>query len=125
MDSTKKLEAGGDPPIKEEVFIIDDEVKVDLAKVRPLKLEPVDRDIAHAEPQPSTSSAAVAEVRLNAPPPAFNDFKDFKVDPFQLAPRARFSPPPPPAERAKRRSVPGGHDSARPRLKFLPYQARR
>ena len=122
MDSTTKLEAGGDPPIKEEVFIIDDEVKVDLAKVRPLKLEPVDRDIAHAEPQPSSSSAAVAEVRLNAPPPAFDDFK---VDPFQLAPRARFSPPPPPAERAKRRSVPGGHDSARPRLKFLPYQARR
>ena len=42
MDSTTKREAGGDPPIKEDVFIIDDEVKVDLAKVRPLKLEPVD-----------------------------------------------------------------------------------
>ena len=122
MDSAMKNEAGGDPPIKEEVFIIDDEVKVDLAKIRPLKLEPVDRDIAHAEPQPSCSSAAVAEVRLHAPAPAPDDFK---FDPFQLAPRARFSPPPPPAERAKRRSVPGGHDSARPRLKYMPYQARR
>ena len=118
MDSVQPKEEAG-----EEVFVIDNkaEVKVDLARVRPLKLEPVDdyKD-STAEPRPSTSRA-VAEVRLGAPPPAL----DLKFDPFDLAPRARFSPPPPPADRAKRRSVPGGHESAKPRLKFLPYQARR
>ena len=120
MDSTFKEEAGG-----EQVFVIDDtaEVKVELAKVRPLKLEPVDDyQDSTAEPKPSTSRAAVlAEVRLGAPPPA----PDLKWDPYDLAPRARFSPPPPPADRAKRRSVPGGHASAKPRIKYLPYQSRR
>ena len=122
MDPAMKDEACGDLQIKEEVYIIEDEVKVDLATVRPLKLEPIKDEATVAEPQPSTSSAAVAEVRLPAPAPAPIDYK---WDPFELAPRARFSPPPPPADRAKRRSVPGGHDSARPRLKFAPYQARR
>ena len=119
MDSTIKEEAGG-----EQVFVIDDtaEVKVELAKVCPLKLEPVDDyQDSTAEPKPSTSRAVLAEVRLGAPPPA----PDLKWDPYDLAPRARSSPPPPPADRAKRRSVPGGYDSARPRLKFLPYQAGR
>ena len=119
-----KSEAGGGIQIKEEVYVIDDsEEKVNLAKVRPLKLEPVEKfEVAHAEPQPSTSAAVVAEVRLNAPPPAP---EDWKWDPFELAPRAQWSPPPPPADRAKRRSVPGGHASAKPRLKFSPYIARR
>ena len=120
MDSVQIKEEAG-----EEVFIIDKktetEVKVDLARVRPLKLEPIDSyEDSTAEPRPSTSRA-VAEVRLSAPPPAL----DLKFDPFDLAPRARFSPPPPPADRAKRRSVPGGHESAKPRLKYTPYQARR
>ena len=118
MDSTKIKEEA------DEVFIIDNktEEKVELAKVRPLKLEPIDdfKD-STAEPKPSTSRAALAEVRLGAPPPA----PDLKWDPFKLAPRAWFSPPPPPADRAKRRSVPGGHASATPRLKFTPYQPRR
>ena len=109
----------------EKVFVIDEkvEVKVDLAKVRPLKIEePIDNfEDSTAEPKPSTSRATVAEVRLGAPPPA----PDLKWDPYDLAPRARFSPPPPPAKRAKRRSVPGGHASAKPRIKYLPYQARR
>ena len=121
MDSTIKKEAGGDIEVKEEVFIIEEEEKVDLARIRPLKLEPVEKIEATAEPQPSTS-AVVAEVRLHAPPPAK---EEFKWDPFELAPRAHRSPPPPPADRAKRRSVPGGHASANPRLKFSPYVARR
>ena len=110
--------------IEQAVFAIDDsvEVKPDLATVRPLKLEVNDLTAASAEPIPSTSRA-VAEVRVGPPPPAPLKFEI--EDPFSLAPRARFSPPPPPADRAKRRSVPGGHDSARPRLKYLPYQARR
>ena len=85
----------------EEVFVIDEkvEVKVDLAKVRPLKIEePIDNfEDSTAEPKPSTLRATVAEVRLGAPPPA----PDLKWDPFDLAPRARFSPPPP-ANRAKK-----------------------
>ena len=121
MDSAIVKEEAG-----EELFVIDEkvEVKVDLAKVRPLQLkkeEPVNNfEDSQAEPRPSTSRVTVAEVRLCAPPSA----PDFKFDPFDLAPRARFSPPPPPADRAKRRSVPGGHASAKPRLKFAPYQAR-
>ena len=125
MDSSIVKEEAG-----EEVYVIDEkiekvEVKVGLAKVRPLRLkeeEPLDTyQDSTAEPKPSTSRATVAEVRHFAPPPA----PDFKWDPFDLAPRARFSPPPPPADRAKRRSVPGGHESAKPRLKFSPFQARR
>ena len=122
MDPAIKDEACGDIQVKEEVYVIEDEVKVDLAKIRPLKLEPVKNEVTIAEPQPSHLSAAVAEVRLQAPAPAPIDYK---WDPFNFAPRARFSPPPPPANWAKRRSVPGGHDLARPRLKFAPYQARR
>ena len=122
--STPKLEAGPkiEPEIKEEEFKIEDPIH--LATIRPIKIEekkePVDdfRGI-DVEPQPSTSRA-VAEVRVDTPPPL-----DFKWDPYELAPRGRFSPPPPPADRAKRRSVPGGHASATPRLKFLPYQPRR
>ena len=121
MDSSIVKEEAG-----EEVFVIDEkvEVKVDLAKVRPLRLkeEPIDTyQDSTAEPKPSTSRATVAEVRHCAPPPA----PDLQRDPFALAPRARSSPPPPPADRAKRRSVPGGHESAKPRLKFSPFQARR
>ena len=129
MDSAIKREADNGTQVKEEeVFIIDnkDEVKVDLARVRPLKIEqPIDEfRAAEAEPKPSTSRAAVlAEVRLHAPPPGP---EDFKWDTYELAPRGnRLSPPPPPADRAKRRSVPGGHASATPRLKFSPYQTRR
>ena len=126
MDSSYEAKAvKAEVKIEEEVFCIDgDDVKPDikpsLATVRPLKLEPVDDfGTAQAEPAPSSSSM-VAEVRFQAPLPP-----DQKFDPFDLAPRARFSPPPPPAFRAKRRSVPGGHASATPRLKFQPYQARR
>ena len=114
-----------DPDIKieQQVFTIDQKVeqKPELATIRPLRI-PVDSCRSYqAEPSPS-SSRVVAEVRVHAPPPAPVKFEE---DPFDLGPRARFSPPPPPADRAKRRSVPGGHDSARPRLKFSPYQARR
>ena len=95
----------------------------DLVTVKPLKLKPVNSlQSFQAVPTPSTSRAAIAEVRGYAPPPA----PDFKYDPFDLAPRAsRFSPPPPPAYRSKRWSVPGGHASAQPCLKIQPYQARR
>ena len=123
MDSTKKMEADkAEIKIEEEAYIINGDIKPSLATVRPLKLEPVvDFNATQAEPAPCCSSV-LAEVRVQAPPP---DFKDFKLDPFDLAPRARHSPPPPPAFRAKRRSVPGGHASATPRLKYQPYQARR
>ena len=124
MDSTKKMEADkAEIKIEEEAYIIDEDIKPSLpslATVRPLKLEPVvDFNATQAEPAPCCSSV-LAEVRVQAPPP-----QDVKFDPFNLAPRARLSPPPPPAFRAKRRSVPGGHASATPRLKFQPYQARR
>ena len=121
MDSTKKMEAdNAEIKIEEEAYIIDGDIKPSLATVRPLKLEPVvDFNATQAEPAPCCSSV-LAEVRVQAPPP-----QDFKFDPFDLAPRARHSPPPPPAFRAKRRSVPGGHASATPRLKYQPYQARR
>ena len=111
-----------DIKVEQAIFVIDPEVEIkpELATVRPLKIEVDPLQDFSAEPGPS-SARVVAEVRVNPPPPA-----PFKVkDPFDLAPRARYSPPPPPADRAKRRSVPGGHESARPRLKFLPYQARR
>ena len=122
--STQKLEAGLkiEPDIKEETFKIEDDIQ--LVTIRPLKVEkkePVnDFRRIDVEPQPSTSRA-VAEVRVDTPPLP----PDFKWDPFELAPRGRFSPPPPPADRAKRRSIPGGHASATPCLKFLPYQPRR
>ena len=64
--------------IKEEVFTIkeEEEIKPDLATVRPLQIEPVVRDSYQVEPTPSTSRAAVAEVRVYAPA------QDFKYDPF-------------------------------------------
>ena len=129
MSSVKKEEAvvkaeadSEDIKVEQAIFVIDPEVEIkpELATVRPLKIEVDPLQAFSAEPGPS-SARVVAEVRVNTPPPA-----PFKVeDPFNLAPRARYSPPPPPADRAKRRSVPGGHESARPRLKFSPYQARR
>ena len=131
MDSAKdpkavKIEPKEEPDVKIEhqVYTIDQKIeqKPELATVRPLNVPVSSFRSYQAEPSPS-SSRVVAEVRVHAPPPAPVKFEDF--DPFDLAPRARFSPPPPPADRAKRRSVPGGHDSARPRLKFSPYQARR
>ena len=123
-EAVVKAEADSEVKIEQCVFGIDDsiEVKPDLATVRPLKLEVNDFTATSAEPIPSTSRA-VAEVRVGPPPPA--PFKFESEDPFSLAPRASRSPPPPPADRAKRRSVPGGHESARPRLKYWPYQHRR
>ena len=121
-EASVKVEANSNIKEEESVFIIDASVeeKPDLAIIRPLKLEVDSLEAIDSEPGPSVARA-VAEVRVGTPPPAPIKYED----PFALAPRARFSPPPPPADRAKRRSVPGGHDSARPRLKYLPYQARR
>ena len=129
MDSAKKPNAVKTEPTEEpdvkiehQVFTIDQKVeqKPELATIRPLNLPADSFRSYQAEPSPS-SSRVFAEVRVHAPPPA----QDVKFDPFDLAPRGCFSPPPPPAYRAKRRSVPGGHASAQPRLKFQPYQARR
>ena len=129
MSSAKKEEAVvkaeadcEEVKVESSVFIIDSgiEKKPELATVCPLKVEIDSFQAIAAEPGPSLSRV-VAEVRVNTPPPAPLKYED----PFDLAPRARYSPPPPPADRAKRRSIPGGHESAKPRLKFLPYQARR
>ena len=121
-----KAEADSEVEVKIEqaVFCIDSDIeeKPNLATVWPLKIEVDSLEATAAEPGPSTSRA-VAEVRVGPPPPA--PFKFESEDPFSLAPRASRSPPPPPADRAKRRSVPGGHESARPRLKYWPYQHRR
>ena len=127
MDSSNKkpeaaLKIEPKEEIKEETFKIEED-PIHLVTIRPIKIEkePIDNfQGINAEPQPSTSQA-VAEVRVDTPPLP----PDFKWDPFELAPRGRFSPPPPPADRAKRRSIPGGHASATPRLKFSPYQPRR
>ena len=123
-EAAVKAEADSEVEVKIEqaVFCIDSDIeeKPNLATVRPLKIEVDSLEATAAEPGPSTSRA-VAEVRVGTPPPAHIKYED----PFALAPRARNSPPPPPADRAKRRSVPGGHESARPRLKYWPYQHRR
>ena len=126
--SKPKLEADLkiEPEAKEESFEIKEE-PLHLVTLRPLEIEKVEKKepiddfcSLQAEPQPSTSRA-VAEVRVSTPPLQ----PDLKFDPFELAPRGRFSPPPPPADRAKRRSIPGGHASATPRLKYHPFQPRR
>ena len=77
MDSPSQAEAvkaevkEEDIIIKKEDFTIkEEEEKPDLATIRPLTSEPVVRDSIQAEPTPSTSRAAVAEVRVYAPPPA-------------------------------------------------------
>ena len=127
MDSSKsKLEADFKiEPKEEESFEIKEE-PIHLVTLRPAEVEELKKEepiddfqCLQAEPQPSTSRA-VAEVRVSTPP-----LPEFKVDPFCFAPRGRFSPPPPPADRARRRSIPGGHASATPRLKFQPYQHKR
>ena len=66
------------------------------------------------EPQPSTS-AQVAEIRYRG------DVKEEPDDdPYNLSPTAQVKWDPP-ADAAKRRSVPGGCDSKKPRLKRFPH----
>ena len=99
MDSSKKeeavvkAEADSEVKVESSCFIIDSgiERKPELATICPLKVEIDNFQAIAAEPGPS-SSRAVAEVRVNAPPPAPLKYED----PFDLAPRARYSPPPPP-----------------------------
>ena len=126
MDSsTQKKEAGckiEPKEIKEEHFKIEED-PIHLVTLRPIEIvkeEPVD-DFSGFEAEPQLSSSrAIAEVRVATPP-----LPEVKFDPFAFAPRGRFLPPPPPADRARHRSVPGGHASAIPRLKSQPYQHRR
>ena len=112
---------------KEEVFVINEEVEdspVELQTILPLKLDiPVNKiSSIEVEPRPSTSRAVLAKVVCHQNRPLT---QPFKYDLFDLAPRARFSPPPPPTDQVKRRSIPGGHASATPKVKFSPYQVRR
>ena len=127
--SSATRRAGAATPIKveqqEEVFVIVTDNKsqapISLAMVRPLKLEPVSNPQVDAKPSPSTSRAVLAEVKVES----FDPAPPLKWDLYELAPRSCLSPPPPPADQVKRRSVPGGHASATPRLKYAPYQTRR
>ena len=67
------------------------------------------------EPQPSTS-AQVAEIRYRGDDAVKEEPDD---DPYDLSPTAQVKWDPP-ADAAKRRSVPGGCDSKKPRLKRFP-----
>ena len=113
--------------VKEKVFIINNKTEnfpIQLQRIRPINLEVPVNNISSldAKPQPSTLRAGLAKEVCHKGPPA-QPF--FKQDPYDLAPRGCFSPPPPPAEWVKCCLLPGGHASATPRLRFCPYQARR
>ena len=68
------------------------------------------------EPQPSTSTQ-VAEIRCGSDATVKEEPDD--DDPYDLSPTAQVKWDPP-ADAAKRRSVPGGCDSKKPRLKRFP-----
>ena len=114
----------------EEVFIINEDMEnflIELQQIKPLKIKTPVHDIASvdAKPKPSSSRAVLAEVVVCHNRPLAPPFVKQEDNPFELAPKARLSPPLVPANMVKRRKVPNGHASAKPRLKVCPYQARR
>ena len=83
-------------------------------EVAPVAVE--DFESRTEEPQPSTSTQ-VAEVRFRGDATIKEEPED---DPYDLSPTAQVKWDPP-ADAAKRRSVPGGCDSKKPRLKRFPH----
>ena len=123
MDSSKK-ETG--PPA--EIKIEEEHHLIGTAPRRRGRAEaiPFKREIAPVavedfntqpeEPQPSTSTQ-VAEIRFRGDVVVKEEPDS---DPYDLSPTAQVKWDPP-ADAAKRRSVPGGCDSKKPRLKRFPH----
>ena len=121
MDSSSNTGQPAEVKIEEEHFLIGTAPRRrGRADAIPFKREvapvPVeDFNSQPEEPQPSTS-AQVAEVRYRSNVAV----KEEPEDPYDLSPAAQVKWDPP-ADAAKRRSVPGGCNSKKPRLKRFPH----
>ena len=120
MDSSSNTGPPAEVKIEEEHYLIGTAPRRrGRAEAIPFKREVAlvaveDFSSRQEEPQPSTS-AQVAEVRYRG------DVKEEPDDdPYDLSPTAQVKWDPP-ADAAKRRLVPGGCDSKKPRLKRFPH----
>ena len=89
-------------------------------EVAPVAVE--DFESRTEEPQPSTSTQ-VAEIRFRGDAtikeePEDNPYDLTALRPYDLTAQVKWDPP---ADAAKRRSVPGGCNSKRPRIKRFPH----
>ena len=122
MDSSSSTGPPAEVKIEEEHFCIGTAPRRrGRAEAIPFKREvaPVaveDFSSRPEEPQPSTSTQ-VAEIRYRGDATVKEEPDD---DPYDLSPTAQVKWDPP-ADAAKRRSVPGGCDSKKPRLKRFPH----
>ena len=122
MDSSSNAGQPAEVKIEEEHFLIGTAPRRrGRAEAIPFKREvapvPVeDFSSQPEEPQPSTS-AQVAEVRYRSDVAVKEEEPE---DPYDLSPAAQVKWDPP-ADAAKRRSVPGGCDSKKPCLKRFPH----
>lgn len=118
MDSSSKPGPPAEVKIEEEHFYIGrrgrEEAIPFKKEVAPVPVE--DFSALPEEPQPSTSTQ-VAEIRCSGDTTVKEEPDD--DDPYDLSPTAQVKWDPP-ADAAKRRSVPGGCDSKKPRLKRFP-----
>ena len=118
MDSSSNTGQPAEVKIEEEHFLIGTAPRRrGRAEAIPFKREvaPVTVDnlsAQHEEPQPSTSTQ-VAEVRYRGDVAVKEEEPE---DPYDLSPAAQVKWDPP-ADAAKRRSVPGGWNSKKPRIK--------
>ena len=123
MDSSPNTCQPAKVKIEEEHFLIGTAPRRrGRAEAIPFKREvaPVavdDLSAQQEEPQPSTSTQ-VAEIRCRGDATVKEEPDD--DDPYDLSPTAQVKWDPP-ADAAKRRSVPGGCDSKKPRLKRFPH----
>ena len=118
MDSSSKPGPPAEVKIEEEHFYIGrgrEEAIPFKKEVAPVPVE--DFSARPEEPQPSTSTQ-VAEIRCSGDTTVKEEPDD--DDPYDLSPTAQVKWDPP-ADAAKRRSVPGGCDSKKPRLKRFPH----
>ena len=122
MDSSSSTGPPAEVKIEEEHFCIGTAPRRrGRAEAIPFKREvaPVaveDFSSRPEEPQPSTSTQ-VAEIRYRGDATVKEEPDD---DPYDLSPTAQVKWDPP-ADAAKRRSVPGGCNSKKPRLKRFPH----
>ena len=117
MDSSSRPGPPAEVKIKEEHYCIGRgraEAIPFKREVAPVAVE--DFSSRPEEPQPSTSTQ-VAEIRYRGDATVKEEPDD---DPYDLSPTAQVKWDPP-ADAAKRRSVPGGCDSKKPRLKRFPH----
>ena len=115
MDSSSRTGPPAEVKIEEEHYCIGRgraEAIPFKREVAPVAVE--DFSSRPEEPQPSTS-AQVAEIRYRGDVAV----KEPNEDPYDLSPAAQVKWDPP-ADAAKRRSVPGGWNSKKPRIKRFP-----